>query len=181
MAISQFIPSIRIGYLYTYWAPLGFVISVTMLREAYDDIKRYWRDKELNSQLYKILTYDGVKMVPSSHLKVSDVIIIEKAIILIILFKVLLLNINIILFVKNQRVPADIVLLKTSEKSGTCFIRTDQLDGETDWKLRVAVSITQNLDKYSDLLDIGAQIYAEKPQLRIHAFEGIFMRVSKIK
>ena len=43
--------------------------------------------------------------------------------------------------------PADIVLLKTSEKSGTCFIRTDQLDGETDWKLRVAVSTTQNLDK----------------------------------
>ena len=49
-----------------------------MLREAYDDIKRYRRDKELNSQLYKILTYDGIKMVPSSHLKVSDVIIIEK-------------------------------------------------------------------------------------------------------
>jgi len=125
-----------------------------MLREAYDDFKRYLRDKELNSQLYKILTYDGIKMVPSSHLKVSDVIIIEK----------------------NQRVPADIVLLKTSEKSGTCFIRTDQLDGETDWKLRVAVSTTQQLEKNSDLLDIGAQIYAEKPQLRIHAFEGIFIR-----
>lgn len=78
MACSQFIPSIRIGYLYTYWAPLCFVISVTMLREAFDDIKRYARDKELNSQLYKILTYDGIKMVPSSHLKVSDVIIIEK-------------------------------------------------------------------------------------------------------
>ncbi|RNA28630.1 putative phospholipid-transporting ATPase IIB isoform X2, partial [Brachionus plicatilis] len=128
MALSQFIPSIRIGLLYT--------------------------DKELNSQLYKILTYDGIKMVPSSQLKVSDVIIIEK----------------------NQRVPADIVLLKTSEKSGTCFIRTDQLDGETDWKLRVAVSTTQNSDKISDLLDIGAQIYAEKPQLRINAFEGIFIR-----
>lgn len=69
------------------------------------------------------------------------------------------------------------VLLKTSEKSGTCFIRTDQLDGETDWKLRVAVGITQNLEKNSDLLDIGAQIYAEKPQLRIHAFEGIFIKV----
>jgi len=154
MALSQFIPSLRIGYLYTYWAPLAFVIAVTMLREAYDDFKRYRRDKELNSQLYKILTYDGIKMVPSSKLKVSDIIIIEK----------------------NQRVPADIVLLKTSEKSGTCFIRTDQLDGETDWKLRVAVSTTQNLEKISDLLDIGAQIYAEKPQLRIHSFEGIFIR-----
>jgi phospholipid-translocating ATPase len=78
MALSQFIPSIRIGYMYTYWAPLGFVIAVTMMREAYDDIKRYRRDKELNSQLYKILTYDGIKLVPSSQLKVSDIIIIEK-------------------------------------------------------------------------------------------------------
>ena len=78
MACSQFIPSIRIGYLYTYWAPLSFVIAVTMLREAYDDVKRFFRDKELNSQLYKILTYDGIKMVPSSQLKVSDIIIIEK-------------------------------------------------------------------------------------------------------
>ena len=73
------------------------------------------------------------------------------------------------------------ILLKTSEKSGTCFIRTDQLDGETDWKLRVAVSSTHNLEKYSDLLDIGAQVYAEKPQLSIHSFEGIFYKVSSSK
>lgn len=29
--------------------------------------------------------------------------------------------------------------------SGACFIRTDQLDGETDWKLKVAVGCTQRL------------------------------------
>lgn len=28
---------------------------------------------------------------------------------------------------------------------GACFIRTDQLDGETDWKLKVAVGCTQRL------------------------------------
>ena len=127
MACSQFYPPLRVGYLYTYWGPLSFVIAVTMVREAYDDFKRYRRDKEINSAKYKILTYDGIKLVSSSKLKVSDIIIIEK----------------------NQRVPADMVLLKTSEASGTCFIRTDQLDGETDWKLRVAVSITQNLDNAS--------------------------------
>jgi len=73
-------------------------------------------------------------------------------------------------------VPADMVLLSTSEKSGTCFIRTDQLDGETDWKLRVAVTTTQSLDNPADILKIHSQIYAEKPQLRIHAFEGVFIR-----
>jgi len=37
------------------------------------------------------------------------------------------------------------VLIRTSERAGTCFIRTDQLDGETDWKLRLAVPSTQRL------------------------------------
>ena len=37
------------------------------------------------------------------------------------------------------------MLVRTSEKVGTCFIRTDQLDGETDWKLRLAVPSTHRL------------------------------------
>jgi phospholipid-translocating ATPase len=42
----------------------------------------------------------------------------------------------------NERIPADLVLLYTTERSGAVFIRTDQLDGETDWKLRKAVTKT---------------------------------------
>jgi len=97
MAFTQFIPSLRIGPFYTYWAPLAFVLFISMLREAYDDIKRVHRDKELNSRMYTLLTENGrKKVVPSSKLQVSDVIIIEK----------------------NQRIPADVVLLQTSDKSG---------------------------------------------------------------
>ena len=40
---------------------------------------------------------------------------------------------------QNQRVPADLVLFYTTEKGGSVFIKTDQLDGETDWKLRKAI------------------------------------------
>ncbi len=40
MACSQFIPQLRVGFLYTYWAPLGFVLSVTLIREAIDDFRR---------------------------------------------------------------------------------------------------------------------------------------------
>ena len=48
MACSQFIPQLRIGYLYTYWGPLGFVLSVTIIREAIDDIRRWQRDRQVN-------------------------------------------------------------------------------------------------------------------------------------
>lgn len=53
------------------------------------------------------------------------------------------------------------VLLYTSDSTGTCFIRTDQLDGETDWKLRVAVPETQKLQE-ADLVKLDAEIYGER-------------------
>ncbi|XP_013099837.2 probable phospholipid-transporting ATPase IIA isoform X1 [Stomoxys calcitrans] len=155
MALSQFIPDIRIGYPYTYWGPLGFVLTVTICREAIDDYRRHQRDREVNSQKYKRLIISdtrGYEMVPSSKLKVGDMIIVEK----------------------NERVPADLALLRTSDRSGSVFVRTDQLDGETDWKLRLAVPSTQKLNKDSDLFNIDASIYIEKPQNDIHSFIGNF-------
>ncbi|XP_010218393.1 PREDICTED: probable phospholipid-transporting ATPase IIA, partial [Tinamus guttatus] len=81
------------------------------------------RDKEVNSQIYSKLTARGTVKVKSSNIQVGDLIIVEK----------------------NQRVPADMIFLRTSEKNGSCFLRTDQLDGETDWKLRLPVTCTQRL------------------------------------
>ncbi|XP_069687692.1 probable phospholipid-transporting ATPase IIB isoform X2 [Periplaneta americana] len=156
MATSQFIPDIRIGYLYTYWGPLTFVLTVTIFREAVDDIRRHRRDKEVNSQKYRRLVRgrDTSELVPSSKLRVGDLVIVEK----------------------DQRVPADLVLLRTTERSGACFVRTDQLDGETDWKLRLAVPATQKLDSDMQLFDIKASLYVEKPQRDIHSFIGTFTR-----
>ncbi|XP_041932103.1 probable phospholipid-transporting ATPase IIB isoform X3 [Alosa sapidissima] len=154
VACSQFVPSLKIGYLYTYWAPLGFVLAVTMMREAVDEVRRYTRDKEMNSQLYSKLTVRGKVQVKSSDIQVGDLIIVEK----------------------NQRIPADMIFLRTTEKTGACFIRTDQLDGETDWKLKVAVACTQRLPALGDLFSINAYVYAQKPQLDIHSFEGNFSR-----
>eukprot|EP01105_Mastigella_eilhardi_P004144 TRINITY_DN1549_c0_g1_i5.p1 TRINITY_DN1549_c0_g1~~TRINITY_DN1549_c0_g1_i5.p1 ORF type:complete len:886 (+),score=168.81 TRINITY_DN1549_c0_g1_i5:707-3364(+) len=63
------------------------------------------------------------------------------------------------------------VLLKTSEKSGASFIRTDQLDGETDWKLRRALARTQGLE-HGDLASLTASYYIEKPKKDIYNFVG---------
>lgn len=95
------------------------------------------------------------EIVAASKLKVGDLIIVDK----------------------DERVPADLVLLRTSEKSGSVFVRTDQLDGETDWKLRLAVPATQKLATDHQLFQMNASIYAEKPQKDIHSFIGNFKRV----
>jgi phospholipid-translocating ATPase len=63
----------------------------------------------------------------------------------------------------NERIPADMVLLYTTEKSGSVFIRTDQLDGETDWKLRKAITYTQNIHPCEDIVNVEAHIVANPP------------------
>uniref|UniRef100_A0A8C0UNV4 Phospholipid-transporting ATPase n=1 Tax=Cyanistes caeruleus TaxID=156563 RepID=A0A8C0UNV4_CYACU len=140
LACSQFVVEMRLGALYTYWVPLGFVLAVTVIREAAEEIRCYMRDKEVNSQIYSKLTARG-------RLRGSGI-----------------------------QVPADMIFLRTSEKNGSCFLRTDQLDGETDWKLRLPVTCTQRLPTASDLLQIRSYVYAEEPNIDIHNFVGTFTR-----
>jgi len=54
---------------------------------------------------------------------------------------------------------------------------TDQLDGETDWKLRKAVTITQNITDPNDLqtlTELNGEIVANPPNDQIYDFKGVF-------
>jgi len=66
---------------------------------------------------------------------------------------------DLVLLEKNQCVPGNLILLRMSNSSRTCFIRTDQLDGETDWKLGIAVPATQKLPSDHELSNLEAEIY----------------------
>ena len=114
ISLSQLIPALKVGFLFTYIAPLVLVVVLSMLKEAYDDIKRMKRDREINSEKYLRLTATGFESIPASDICVGHFIQVKS----------------------NQRIPADMVLLRTTNETGASFIRTDQLDGETDWKLR---------------------------------------------
>lgn len=156
VALSQIVPQLRIGYLSSYIVPLAFVLTVTMMKEAGDDITRRRRDKEQNFERYEVLNRNSAdalttesKLVASKNLKVGDLIRLHK----------------------DERVPADVILLQSSEKTGEVFIKTDQLDGETDWKLRVAPNATQTLDSVPQLID-AVSIVVGNPTKSIHYFEG---------
>ena len=64
-------------------------------------------------------------------------------------------------------------LIKTTDKSGASFIRTDQLDGETDWKLRRPLIHTQNLS-LRELAVYRGRVFAEPPGKDIYSFTGKF-------
>ena len=38
ISLSQFVPQLKVGYLFTYISPLVFVLLITMFKEAFDDI-----------------------------------------------------------------------------------------------------------------------------------------------
>ena len=157
MSISQLIPDFKVGFLFTYISPLAFVVCVSMAKEAYDDINRRIQDKKTNSSKFEVLTLSSNKKSvqhiekPASDLLIGDIIELKK----------------------NSRVPADIIVLKTFNDSddNQAFIRTDQLDGETDWKLRKAPGITQKME---ELHFFQTDVYAEcePPSKLIYNFQG---------
>jgi len=122
--------------------------------EAMDDLTRRRRDTEANSEFYHLI--GQIQPVRSRDLKVGDLIKV----------------------VKDQRVPADIMLLRTGDGTGEAFIRTDQLDGETDWKLRTALGVTQSLSDDEALHGDDFSVTAEAPMKDIHKFNGKLVQMS---
>jgi phospholipid-translocating ATPase len=119
-----------------------------MGREALDDITRRRRDAEANSEYYQLL--GSIQPVKSRDIKVGDVIKVEK----------------------DQRIPVDLMLLRTGDGTGEAFIKTDQLDGETDWKLRTALGVTQDANSDDALLTQDFCLTAGPPEQDIHKFAG---------
>lgn len=57
----------------------------------------------MNSKKHEILTNNGFKVINSMSLKVGQIVKVHQ----------------------NERIPADLILLYTTEKTGSVFIRTD--------------------------------------------------------
>lgn len=159
MTITQFIDELKVGFLFSYLSPLAIVVGVSMLKELYDDINRRIQDKRTNAEEYLVhrpptmnLDKSFTEIIQSKFLKIGDIVELKE----------------------NQRVPADMVLLKTYNDSGEnhTFIRTDQLDGETDWKLRKAPGLLQKMDVY-DIINLQGHIEYQPPSKKIYNFEGV--------
>jgi phospholipid-translocating ATPase len=67
----------HIGPLFTYAAPLAFVVGLSISMEAYLDIKRILRDRQVNGEKYTRLTFNGLEEIEASEIKVGHFIRIE--------------------------------------------------------------------------------------------------------
>ncbi|EAY23574.1 phospholipid-translocating P-type ATPase, flippase family protein [Trichomonas vaginalis G3] len=148
ITLTQFIPIYRIGFLVTYITPLCFVLAVSFIKEMWDEYNRWRRDRELNYQKYTLVTPVGPVQINSKDLRVGHIISVHS----------------------GERIPADLIILQTSDAIGSTFIKTTQLDGETDWKLRRSIPLTQASADLFNLYNVQFEIESPRPQ--IYDFSG---------
>nr|KAE8935242.1 Phospholipid-transporting ATPase 3 [Phytophthora fragariae] len=109
---------------FTTAGPLLFVLLVTMVKQGSEDFKRHQADEKQNRRSCRIINAGGqVEMIAWQDLQVGQLVCVEN----------------------HEELPADVVVLATSEEEGRCFIETSNLDGETNLKRRIAVNPTAQL------------------------------------
>lgn len=74
----------------------------------------------------------------------------------------------------NEEVPADIVLISTSDPDGNCFIETMNLDGETNLKTKSCVNCGghQTLKHASDFGNTKFWVECDPPNAQLYSFKG---------
>ncbi|XP_032411218.1 phospholipid-transporting ATPase 11C isoform X3 [Xiphophorus hellerii] len=125
--------------------PLFFVITVTAVKQGYEDWLRHKADREVNEYRVSVLE-DGRRIRKmSAKIKVGDIVEVEE----------------------DETFPCDLILLQSSRDDGTCFVTTASLDGESNHKTHYTVA-----DLESDLQYLSSTIECEQPQPDLYKFVG---------
>uniref|UniRef100_A0A671VKQ2 Phospholipid-transporting ATPase n=1 Tax=Sparus aurata TaxID=8175 RepID=A0A671VKQ2_SPAAU len=149
LLILQIIPDISTLPWYTTLIPLVVVLGVTAIKDLVDDLVRH---------MYK--TSDGSSVCfrfQSSkwrNIEVGDVVRLRK----------------------NDFIPADILLLSSSNPNSLCYVETAELDGETNLKFKLGLRVTdEQLQEERQLAEFDALIECEEPNNRLDKFIGTML------
>jgi phospholipid-translocating ATPase len=80
---------------------------------------------------------------------------------------------DLVLLRDNDQVPADIVVLSTSDADGLCYIETKNLDGETNLKPRRSLKATCTITSEEDLEHAAFYLDSEPPHPNLYSYNGV--------
>ena len=80
---------------------------------------------------------------------------------------------DVVLLRDNEQVPADIVVLSTSDPEGVCYLETKNLDGETNLKPRRAVNATSRILSEGDVERSAFVLDSEPPHPNLYLYNGV--------
>uniref|UniRef100_A0A8C8D2S6 Phospholipid-transporting ATPase n=1 Tax=Oncorhynchus tshawytscha TaxID=74940 RepID=A0A8C8D2S6_ONCTS len=142
--------------------PLFFVITVTAIKQGYEDWLRHKADCSINECPVDMVQQGTVVRTQSSKLRVGDVVMVRE----------------------DETFPCDLILLSSSRGDGTCYVTTTSLDGESSHKTYYAVPDTMAFKTEQELDSLHATIECEQPQPDLYkplGAENLLLRGATLK
>ncbi|KAE8894951.1 Phospholipid-transporting ATPase [Phytophthora fragariae] len=151
IAILQSIKQISPLTPVTAIAPLVMVVCVSLLREAMEDRKKRSSDGIINAKPVIVLRNFEEHHVVWESIQVCDLVRIHE----------------------REAIPADGIILASSEENGSCFIDTSNLDGEANLKSRESLRVTAKFVFDKTSRDKAKYfIKCEQPDQDLYRFAG---------
>uniref|UniRef100_A0AAX7TLR6 Phospholipid-transporting ATPase n=1 Tax=Astatotilapia calliptera TaxID=8154 RepID=A0AAX7TLR6_ASTCA len=151
LLILQLIPQISsLSWITTGFA-LIVVLSITAVKDAIDDINRHKCDGQVNNRKVDVLMDGQLKNKKWMNVQVGNIVKLEN----------------------NEFVTADLLLLSSSEPLNLVYVETAELDGETNLKVKQALTVTGELgDNIEALAAFNGEVRCEPPNNRLDKFKG---------
>ncbi|XP_072293815.1 phospholipid-transporting ATPase VA [Eucyclogobius newberryi] len=152
IALLNFVPVVNAFQPELALAPVFFILSVTAIKDLWEDYRRHRSDQEINHMdcLVFSRTEGRYLEIYWKELRVGDFVRLRC----------------------NEILPADVLLLSSSDPDRLCHIETATLDGETNLKQRQVVRSFYELDCDFDPLKYNSVIECEKPNNDLSRFRG---------
>uniref|UniRef100_A0A663FK08 Phospholipid-transporting ATPase n=1 Tax=Aquila chrysaetos chrysaetos TaxID=223781 RepID=A0A663FK08_AQUCH len=130
--------------------PLLFVITVTAIKQGYEDWLRHKADNAMNQCPVHFIQHGKLVRKQSRKLRVGDIVMVKE----------------------DETFPCDLIFLSSSRGDGTCFVTTASLDGESSHKTYYAVQDTKAFHNEQEIDALHATIECEQPQPDLYKFVG---------
>lgn len=154
IAIIQCIPVLSPLSPSTAIAPIAFVLTVSLIREAMEDFSRAKYDKLMNKELALVFRNDSWKEVQSGNLNIGELVLVQE----------------------DKSFPSDLILLDSNLSNGLCYIETATLDGEKTLKLKKAENSTagyfNNGGKWKDKFTLNGKCVIDPPSPELYKLDG---------
>ncbi|XP_035032710.1 phospholipid-transporting ATPase VA [Hippoglossus stenolepis] len=158
IALLNFVPVVNAFQPELALAPVVFILSVTAIKDLWEDYRRHRSDKEINHMDCLVFSRAERRYLEKywKEVRVGDFIRLRC----------------------NEILPADVLLLSSSDPDRLCHIETATLDGETNLKQRQVVRSFFDLDCDFDPLKYNSVIECEKPNNDLNRFRGYIIHRS---
>ncbi|XP_053112910.1 phospholipid-transporting ATPase VD isoform X2 [Hemicordylus capensis] len=159
IAILNWIPVVEAFRKEITMLPLVVVLTVIAVKDGIEDFTRYKMDKMINNLVTQVYSEKEKAYVEKfwKEVNVGDFIRLSC----------------------NEEIPADMVLLYSTDENGICHIETSSLDGETNLKERQVVRGFAEQDTEIDPETFSSKIECETPNNNLNCFRGFLEHSNK--